>query len=341
MRLRGCITVGGVGFERQAVVNHGRCERSMKQSSKAIPLSTPAEAKMPLVIVASCVLAVVYGWVFQDWLYAQFRWATEHQADWGHTLVIPLMSAYLVYINRRKLFARPLKTAWTGILPLLLGVAWYMLCMFGPEPLHHHNLRGGGVWLSLVGLVLLFGGWRGMKYMWFPLLFLLIFGQTISDRFMQIVTFKMQDLTAQGSHIVLRLMTLDVERAGNTITLFDGGVPKPLNIAEACSGMRMLMAFLALGVFLAYTGFQRIWQRILLILLAFPTAVFVNILRVVTLALLSLLDTGFAAGDFHSFIGLVWLVPALFIYLGLMWIIRHLVVETQKVQSATEEVSKR
>ena len=101
----------------------------------------------------------------------------------------------------------------------------------------------------------------------------------------------------------------------------------PLNIAEACSGMRMLMAFLALGVVMAYTGLQRAWQRVLLVVLAVPNAIFGNILRVVTLGLLSLLDTGFAAGDFHSFVGLVWLVPAFFIYLGLMWIIRKLVVD--------------
>ena len=64
-----------------------------------------------------------------------------------------------------------------------------------------------------------------------------------------------------------------------------------------------------------------------LVVLAFPTAVFVNILRVVTLALLSKLDANFAAGEFHSFVGLVWLIPALLIYLGLMWIIRNLVIE--------------
>jgi exosortase len=111
--------------------------------------------------------------------------------------------------------------------------------------------------------------------------------------------------------------------------VYDNGVSKPLNIAEACSGMRMLMAFLALGVAIAYTGLKHPWQRVLLVLMAVPTSIFVNILRVCTLALLSLIDSGFAAGDFHSFVGLVWLLPALFIYLGLMWIIRNLVIEQE------------
>ena len=181
--------------------------------------------------------------------------------------------------------------------------------------------------MTLFGLVLLFFGFRAMRWLWFPLLYLVVFGQYVSERLMNIVTFELQDLTARGSHLVLILLGLDVDRMGNTLYVFDQGVSKPLNIAEACSGMRMLMAFLALGVAMAYTRLRHIWQQAALVILAVPTAIVVNILRVVTLAMLSLVDADFAAGDFHTFIGLVWLVPAFLIYLGLMWILRRLVVE--------------
>ena len=48
---------------------------------------------------------------------------------------------------------------------------------------------------------------------------------------------------------------------------------------------------------------------------------------IVSLGLLALIDANFAAGDFHSFIGLVWLLPAFLIYLGVIWIVRNLVRE--------------
>jgi hypothetical protein len=51
------------------------------------------------------------------------------------------------------------------------------------------------------------------------------------------------------------------------------------------------------------------------------------VLRVFTLGILSLYDSNFAAGDFHSFVGLVWLMPALIFYLGIMWFLRNLFVE--------------
>jgi len=107
-----------------------------------------------------------------------------------------------------------------------------------------------------------------------------------------------------------------------------------LNVAEACSGMRMLVAFLALGVAIAYTGLSRNWQRALLIAAGFPVALGVNVLRVFTLGILSLYDANFAAGDFHSFIGLVWLVPALLFYLGIMWFLSNLFVDEKQERAA-------
>jgi len=53
----------------------------------------------------------------------------------------------------------------------------------------------------------------------------------------------------------------------------------------------------------------------------------VNILRVMTLGVLSTFDAGFAAGEFHTMIGMLWLIPAFFIYLGVMWVLKNLVVE--------------
>jgi exosortase len=290
-------------------------------------------------IVAFVVLAGLLTWLFWDFLATNYRWAIQQQADWGHTLVIPFIAGYFVYLSRGKLLAQPFKTTWFGLVPMVLGVALYVLFTLGPDTVRHHNLQGAGVGLTLAGLALLFCGWRAMIWLWFPLVYLVLFGQFISERFLHIVTYQLQDITARGAYFFLALF-FDVQISGNTITLFDDGVPKPLNIAEACSGMRMLMAFLALGVAMAYTGLTLRWQQITLVLLAVPTAIFVNVLRVVTLGLLSLMDSNLAAGDFHSFVGLVWLVPAFMMYLGLIWILRHMVVDVQTPLPLTDDRAK-
>ncbi len=265
--------------------------------------------------------------VFWHFFSRQLRFAIHQQADWGHTLVVPFIAGYFVWLNRERLLRAGLRTTWLGLPAVVAGVAWYQFCWLGPQAVRHHNLQGAGVSLSLFGIVLLFAGWRAMAFLWFPLAYLCVFGQTISDRLLDLVTFRLQQWTAVGSHVFLGAIGIDADRTGNILTVWNGGTPTPLNIAEACSGMRMLMAFLALGVAMAYTGLPRLWQRIALVAMGVPVAIAVNVLRVATLSVLTLADVGFAAGEFHSFVGLLWLVPAFLFYLGVMWVLRHVVVE--------------
>jgi exosortase len=287
-------------------------------------------------LLGAAVVTALLLWVFWHFFAAQVRFAIRQQADWGHTLVIPLIAGYFVYLNRHRLLSTTYRTTWIGLIPIVLGTAWYMLCWLGPPALRHHNLQGAGLTLTLFGIVLLFFGFRGMAFLWFPLLYLCVFGQQISTRLMTLVTHPLQDLTARGSHVVLNLIGIDTDRTGNILTVWVDGSAEQLNIAEACSGMRMLMAFMALGVAMAFTGFKRTWQRVTLVVLGIPTAIVVNVLRVTTLAILFLFDADFAAGDFHTFIGLLWLVPAFLMYLGLMWILRHLVIEEPAVAAAPQ-----
>lgn len=299
----------------------------------AARLAEGAAALRGPVLGAGLLLALLI-FFFWNFLSSQVRYAIHQQADWGHTLVIPLIAGYFVYLSRDRLRRIPFRTTWVGLVPVIAGTAWYTLCWLGPPAMRHHNFQGAGLAAALFGLVLLFTGWRAMAVLWFPLLYLCVFGQTVSDKLMTYVTYPLQDITARGAHLCLNLIGIDTDRSGNILTVWDGGVARPLNIAEACSGMRMLMAFLALGVAMAYTGFKHLWQRVTLVLLGIPTAILVNVLRVVTLAILSMFDTNFAAGDFHTFVGLLWLLPAFLMYLGLMWVLRHLVIEQEDLPEA-------
>ena len=287
------------------------------------------EVSAQSLLLWSTVILISFSWIFWDFLHRQFRFAIEKQADWGHTLVIPFIAGYFVWMCKGRLLANPFKRAWSGLVLLLIGLSVYMVCTLGPTAWHHHNLMGMGVAMTFTGIVLFIFGWQAMRYLIFPLVFMFTFGQTISDRLMEVVTFKLQDIASVGSYYGLSFMGFDVTRAGNTLEILYNNVSHPLNIAEACSGMRMLMAFLALGVAMAYTSLPYIWQRTILVLCAVPTAVFVNILRVMTLGLLSLADTGFAAGNFHTFVGTLWLIPAFFIYLGIVWILKNIIIEDE------------
>ena len=168
-------------------------------------------------VMAAAALAAIYAWLFWDFLGTQVRWALRHQADWGHTLVIPLIAGWFIWHRRVELTRlMPFRTTWSGLLPVVVGVGWYTICSLVPA-VRNHDLQALGVWLVLVGCVVLFFGYRPMRYLWFPLVFLFIFGQSASDRAMTPITFRfskpIRAETLNGSYAVIDLKT------GTTTTL--------------------------------------------------------------------------------------------------------------------------
>ena len=71
-----------------------------------------------------------------------------------------------------------------------------------------------------------------------------------------------------------------------------------------------------------------LWQRIIITLSAIPIAIFCNVMRVSGQGLLDhycseQLSEGFA----HAFVGLIMLMPAFFLILGVCWILDQIFVE--------------
>ena len=296
--------------------------------------SEPVGAQGALVVaprtawIAAAAWAALFLVTFWDFFRAQVSMAVSQVQDWGHTLVIPLIAWYFAYLKRDKLTAQPFRPSFLPLALVVLGVGIYSAAAFGPPALQHHNIRGLGTGIALLGCLLTVFGLASFRYLWFPWAYWVVFGQYISDRFISRVTERLQDWSAIGAHLLLNVVGLDTDRVGNVLTVhFSDGTSHPLNVAEACSGMRTLMAFLAIGVAMAALGLPRWWQRALLVAAGIPISLFVNILRVASLGLLSMIDPNFSTGEFHSMVGLFWLVPAFLLFLGAMWVIRNLVVD--------------
>ena len=285
------------------------------------------EVSIQTAAITAGVLVVLLIGVFWEWILRQVEWAIREPSDWGHTLIIPLVSGYFVWTKRELILAKPLHPSWWGLAIMILGIAWYMICNLGPAALAHHNIRASGFGITLIGMGLLLLGWAAMKYVWFPLFYMLAFFQTVSERLMHIVTYRMQDISAKGAYVFLNLIGIETDLSGNVLTIFKDGNPMQLNVAEACSGMRMLVAFLALGVAMAYLSLPKLWQQIMLVVLGIPISIFVNVLRVASLGILGMFDQNFMSGEFHHMIGLVWLLPAFFSYLAVLWILSMFLVE--------------
>jgi exosortase len=102
---------------------------------------------------------------------------------------------------------------------------------------------------------------------------------------------------------LLRLVGVPVLRQGNMIVL----AAMPLDVAEACSGIRSLLTLITLAIIYGYLMETRKWVRVVLALSAVPIAVTANSFRVFGTGLLvQYWDPDKAEGFFHTFEG--WLI---------------------------------
>lgn len=283
----------------------------------------------------AALLTLGFSALFFRWLRTQADHSAHELEDWGHAFVVPLISAYLIWQRRHLILREPVGVFWPGILPLVLGVVCYFFFLVGVP---NHMLQGFSLVLTLAGTALFITGPRVFHHLFVPIAFLL-FAITISKQIMEKVTFPLQLLASKGAYFILKLISLPgdwyfVDVKGNVLEIRFRGVAIPLNVAEACSGMRMVIAFIALGAAVAIFSCRHWWQRIALLLLAVPVALLMNTIRVAVLGLVSLVDPKLASGDAHMLIGTILLVPGLFLFLGVVWALNKMVTDAPEVGRA-------
>lgn len=266
----------------------------------------------PAVLVMFAVVGGAFLLLFHNFFLNQHGHSWGN-GDWSHSYMVPFISIYLMWQSRQAIERTPAAIFWPGILPVLVGVFAYFF--FTITPAASHWVQGLCMVLTLFGVVLLLTGPALMKYLFFPIAYL-GFGITPPEMVMNYLTYPLQDLAARGGYVLLRMLSVSCDITGNVITIFySDGSPHPLNVAEQCSGMRMVIAFLALGAAVALVGTRVWWKRVVLLALAGPIAVLLNIIRVAVLGIASLANADLAAGQAHTFIGTVLLVPGLLLYM--------------------------
>jgi len=230
-----------------------------------------------------------------------------HDPNFSHGSLIPLFSAFVVWNRRASLALLPAKPSWAGFVVVIFSLVMLVAGLLGSELF---LARSSFVFL-LAGLVILFYGWEYFRAVLFPwaCLFLMVPIPTIV--FTQI-TFPLQLAASKLASYALASLGVPVLRAGNVINL----PAMPLEVAEACSGIRSLMSLVTLAVIYGYFTESRWLQRVLLALSAIPIAVAANGLRIVGTGLLVQYgNADLAEGFFHVFSG--WFV--FLISLVMLW----------------------
>ena len=229
-------------------------------------------------------------------------WPSDGQT---HGPIILAVSVWLMYGKRHALAALPARPdkafgagfLITGVLMYALGRTQGILVFeaFSQIPV-------------LIGLLLLFLGWRALRIVWFPLFFLL-FMVPMPGSLVVALTGPLKAAVSAVAANLLYSLGYPVARAG---VVLDVGQYR-LMVADACAGLNSMFTLEALGLLymnlMQYTSAAR---NVTLALLIVPIAFIANIIRVMILVLVTY-HFGDAAGQgfVHGFAGMVLFIVGL------------------------------
>jgi len=260
-------------------------------------------------------------------------WTTD--LSWSHGFLIPLFSLYFLNQHKGEILNLRVKPNYLGLFLMVGLIALHTLNKSSPSG--YAYFQPIAMIATFGAVVLALGGWRLVRHAWFPVTFL-VFAVRPPERYYFRLTMPMRQLAANVASALLDTVNgLDTMVSGVVISVIYKGQPiKPdLNVADACSGMRLLMAFLALGVAMAYLHYRPLWQRLVLLASTIPIAILCNIIRVtVTGFIYVLIDPEYTKGIYHDTLGLLMLPLAFGLYGFIAWFMSGLFIYESKTVAA-------
>ena len=273
--------------------------------------------------VKIAIIAALFWYLFSEEIdRIVYRWVTD--PSWSHGFLIPFFSLYFLNQHKSELVRLKAKPSYTGLFLMFCCIVFYPLTIKYFQIGYARSLT---VVAMLGSTVLFLGGWQLVRRAWLAVLYL-VFAVPLPIGIYKQITIPMRQLAARVATALLNLVPqLEAVVSGVVIDVTYKGVrmEPSLDVAEACSGMRLLMAFLALGVAMAYLHYRPIWQRIVLLAATIPIAIFCNIVRVtVTGFIHTFWDPKYAQGIWHDMLGMAMLPLAFGVYGLLAWLMANL-----------------
>ncbi|WP_209347747.1 exosortase A [Pontixanthobacter sp. CEM42] len=266
--------------------------------------SIPDHWRLPLGRLALAWLAII-ALTFRDWLSMFDQW--WNISTYNHILLVPFIVGWLIYDRRDQL--RHLKPVawWPGL--LAVGIALFFWLIGSLAGVNTVSQLGAVLALQASTLVLL--GPRIAAANLFPLtymLFLVPFGDELVPT-LQMVTADLVIALTEWSGIPAIIDGVFIDTPAG---LFE--------VAEACSGVKFLIAMIALGTLVAYSCFKSWKRRAAFMAAAIALPILANGVRAWgTIYIAQSQGIEFAAGFDHVFYGWVFFALVVAALLAASW----------------------
>jgi exosortase len=215
-------------------------------------------------------VAAALGLVYWDIL-AGLAAQWSHDSDYSHGFVVLPLAAYFVYQRRARLRRARMRPTMWGLAVVCAGFVIFAAGVAAADVF----LARVSLLPVLAGCVLFLFGAAHLRVLVFPLLFLMLMIPLPTIVFNDL-TLPLQLIASHAGELALRMAGVPVVREGNVLEL----VGMRLEVAEACSGIRSLVALLTFAItFSQFSGPSKL-RMLGLAIATIPVAVATNAARV-------------------------------------------------------------
>jgi exosortase len=285
-----------------------------------------------LAAVLLCTLGIYVCWDAWDEIFS-YAWGNE---EYAHIFVVPFVAALLIY--QRRLRFRHFRISGTLVGPLL-AVAGLAVMLAGYDARRQAMFHSGAV-LTAIGCVVSVLG-KNAIFRFLPAVLVLAFLVPVPGGWRLNIALALQQWTTQIAHVLLATMGFANEVAGNTISL-NG---RPVQIAEACNGMRSVFTLLLLAFAFAFGLPLRNSVRVGLLVVSPLVALTCNVVRTIPTILMYAYAPGWFddpakgtwyAEQFHNGAGWAMYVVAILLWLSIVSLMRWAMLPIQRFTLASQ-----
>lgn len=253
-------------------------------------------------------VVVLYLPIF--WKLYRVRWDL---LDYTHAYFILPIALWLVWRKRQQLkallkIAEPGKN-YFGLVSLSLGILIFLFA----SRFDYSFLITLSLLPVLVGLVYSLYGIDTLKLLSFPIAYLLLLvppPMSIIDGITLPMRYGISNLTEK----ILGLLNYPITREGLLLNIGYNEI----FMGQPCSGFRSLITLFSLGLIYVYISKTRLINKVILIFFVIPLALLGNLIRVITLCLITFYFGEEAGqGFFHNFSGIVMFIITILGLIGI------------------------
>ncbi len=227
--------------------------------------------------------------------------------DYSHGFFILPISLYLIWRKKGEILSQPSVPARWGYVLMLLWAFTYTIGIVG----HISTFAHASMILFAIGAFAVLINGRAARIILFPAFFM-IFMFPIPSEIYTRVTNPLMLISTNISFHILSILDVPILKEGNLLFLPN----YKMEVVNACSGIRSMLAIMAIALLVGYLYIGSQVIRAVFFLVSVPIALFGNVFRITSTALLAYFYSPQAAEGFsHTFAGIVtFLISFLIIY---------------------------